>query len=156
MNLEALEQQCLAYLKQVSNPLVRIDVLYDHLARELDLAGFSREELVRFLEKHDLVKVMQPAMTDKSMAPALKDAGLLSEPTVILETRIPTPEQMSAMLLEQIDDLGNALANALRNARAAEDAHTESLVKASLERASQLRQRIVDMHRQQRRQDESE
>jgi hypothetical protein len=46
MNLEDVELKTLAYLKQVSNPLVRIDVLFDHLQRELEMAHFSRADLV--------------------------------------------------------------------------------------------------------------
>lgn len=146
MNLEDIEQKTLAYLKQVSNPLVRIDVLYDHLARDLDLSGFSKRDLVDFLEDHELFRVLDPVVADDEAGRLMHEAGFLTEPSVILDTRMPTRTELSVTMLEQLDRLGDALASALREARAQKNAEVESQVEAALERAKTLRERVMKFH----------
>ena len=146
MNLEDVEQKTLAYLKQVSNPLVRIDVLFDHLQRDLELAGFSRADLVEFLEKHERFRVLDPVVPDDEAGRLMHEAGFLTEPSVILDTRMPSRDNLAAAMLEQLDRLGEALVGALHEARADENPEREAQVKLALEKAGRLRERVVKFH----------
>lgn len=146
MNLEDVEQKTLAYLKQVSNPLVRIDVLFDHLKRELDLGSFSKEDLTDFLEEHDLFRVLDPVVADDEAGRLMGEAGFLTEPSVILDTRMPARTELAATMLDQLDRLGEALIRALQEAREQENAEAETQVKMALERAARLRQQVVKFH----------
>ena len=49
MNLEAIEQRVLRFLKQAKNPLVPFDQLLEYLQREEDLGAFTESELLDFL-----------------------------------------------------------------------------------------------------------
>lgn len=146
MNLEDIEQKALAYLGQAGNPLVRIDVLFDHLEREVDMGGFSRSDLTKFLEGHDLIRVLSPVAAGDVEGRMLGEAGLLVEPSAIMRTRMPTRQQIAAAMVDQLDRLGEALVAALQEARAEHDEPTESQVRGALERATALRTRIVALH----------
>lgn len=146
MNLEEIEQKTLAYLKQVSNPLVRIDVLFEHLQRELELGSFSKAELVDFLEDHDLFRVLDPVVSDDESGRLMRDAGFLTEPSVILDTRMPSRAELAVTMLDQLDRLGEALVSALHEARDQGNAETEQQARTALERASKLRERVVKFH----------
>lgn len=107
MNLEAIEEHVLNYLEQVTNPLVRIEVLHAHLrdrglADTLDLA-----RLKDFLGRHERVRVMEPGVTAPEGIGG--DAGDPSGAYAILTTRVPTPEQITAMMVEQLQMLEQAL-----------------------------------------------
>ncbi len=143
MNLEDIEQKTLGYLGQVNSPLVRIEVLFDYLDREMDMYGFSREDLVDFLERHDLVRVMDPVVADDDIGAAMRDAGMLTEPSVILKERIPSRDELVVALFESFDRMGNALALALSEARGLSDSAQEREVLAVLERASALRKKLA-------------
>ena len=54
MNLEAIEQRVLRFLKQAKNPLVPFDQLLEYLQREEDLGAFTESELLDFLRDHEL------------------------------------------------------------------------------------------------------
>lgn len=145
MNLEDIEQKTLAYLKQAGNPLVRLDTLYQHLDRELELGACSLAELRAFLEKHELFRVIETLPAGEGIGEALEQAGLLNEPCVILDTRLPTRDQMTAMMLDQIGRLGQALATALGEAREAGDSRREEQVKRALGRIAKLQKGILEL-----------
>lgn len=146
MNLEDVEQKTLAYLKQAGNPLVRLDTLHRRLKRELELGAYSLSDLRAFLENHELFRVIETLPAEEGLGEALEQAGFLNEPCVILDTRLPTREQMASMMLEEIDRLGQALATALTEARQDGDASREEHIKRALARTSKLQKRIVEFH----------
>lgn len=145
MNLEAIEQQALNYLAQVSNPLVRIEVLYAHLrdhglAEGLDMAG-----LKDFLAKHDLIRVMEPALPveDLEGIGAAEAPGVPSGAYAILATRVPSDQQLAAMMVEQLDAMREALQAAKTEALDRADVARMSALDAALNRVHALRAKLA-------------
>ena len=99
MNLEQMEQQCINYLSQVSNPLVPVDNLLRHLWQEEEFAGLTRQDLLSYLRKHEMVTVVDPERDeDPERVRDLSEAGLASGPRVILKSRTPTKAEMSDLM----------------------------------------------------------
>ena len=143
MNLDTLEEKLLHYLGQVSNPLVRIDVLYEHLLQDRQFEQLSREDLLDFLNPHDQVSVIQtPGDAQNSIE--LEEAGFGTGPCVILRTRIPTGDHMAVMMLNQLKSVHEALSRALIEARESGDASTEAEIRKALERSSNIRTRLTE------------
>ncbi len=143
MNLEAIEQRVLAYLKQVQNPLVRISTLLNYVRSVDEFGTISESDLVDFLEHHELFRVIPPAQFAETLGPALASAGLLDESAVILVTRIPPPGQVAAMMTMQIDLMREALSAALREALEHDDEVRVQRIRRLLERTQKLREKLV-------------
>ncbi len=143
MNLDMMEEKLLNYLRQVSNPLVRIDVLYDHLVQDKQFKELSREDLLDFLNPHDQVNVIQ-SPGDLQTSLELEEAGFATGPCVILRTRIPTGDQLAAMMVDQLRTVHEALGRALVEARERGDVETESEIRKALERSSGIHKRLTE------------
>ncbi len=144
MNLEAVEQKCLSYLKQVSNPLVPLHVLVQHLAGDPACGDVQEDVLLAFLRKHELFRVMDgPALSGESeQLGGLAEAGMLRGPYVILDTRIPTPAELGARVSEELETMRNALATALDNARQSDDSERSDRILALLARLEKLQKKL--------------
>jgi hypothetical protein len=117
MNLEVIEEKVLIYLKQTSNPLVKVDLLHQHLLEEIEQDQISLKDLVNFLENHELFRLIQPLpIDDPNMNSIFESSGFINTPCVILDTRVPTPTQTATLMLEQLDQLLTALNKALQEA----------------------------------------
>jgi hypothetical protein len=135
MSLEAIEEQILAYMEQISNPLVRIEVLLAHL-RDRGLAdSMNAAQLKDFLTRHDRVRVMEPAI-------AAPDSNDMAGAYVILKTRVPTPEQLTTMMLEQLQALEEALVAARLAAIEADDTARVAPIEEALRRIGALFKRL--------------
>ena len=143
MNLDTMEEKLLNYLRQVSSPLVQIDVLYEHLVQDKQFEQLSRSDLLDFLNPHDQVNVIQ-SPGDSKTSLELEEAGFSTGPCVILRTRIPTGDQLGTMMVEQLKTVHEALGKALLEARERGDAATESEIRKALERSSDLRRRLTE------------
>ncbi len=137
-NMEAIEQRTLAYLKQVSNPIVPLATLQAHLAQGED-CSISDADLLDFLHKHELFRVLEPMAAaggpEASMLPV--------RPGVILETRTPTQTQLVAHMLSELTILQEALDKALREAQRTADHERVQAVAGLLERVEGLRERLM-------------
>ncbi len=145
MNLEAIEQRTLRYLKQAVNPLVPFDTLRDHLSRETDLGSFTDVELLAFLRNHELFEVIDPVQFDaQDLEEAdLSQAGLQMTPHVILTTRVPTQRQMAEQMGRQLDALVQTLSDAMAAAKqTGQPAKAQALIRL-LDRAQELQQRVA-------------
>lgn len=147
MNLEAIEQECLAYLMQVSNPLAPLENLVRHLRSREQCAEFTEAQLLQFLRQHELFKVIEPAPADQDpdVARQLAELGVPTGPRVVLVTRIPTSAQIAGMLQEQLEVMTNALAKAMAEAKEKGDTNTEDRVLDALARAEKLKKKIRDV-----------
>lgn len=87
--------------------------------------------------------MIEPPADDDGVAAALKEEGFLGVPHVILESRRPSADHLAAMLLEQIDRMGEALAHALAEAREAGDSERQEAIERTLQRTSTLRTKIT-------------
>jgi hypothetical protein len=143
MNLETIEEKCLNYLRQAPNPLVPVDTLLEFCRREPECGKLSRQELLDFLRPHALVKVMDgPDAGEAIDQETFGAAGINMGPRVILNTRVPTKEQMADMILDQMKNMTEMLVEALALARKAkDDAHIQEL-EAALAKSEALRQKM--------------
>ena len=72
------------------------------------------------------------------------DAGdLVSGPCVILETRIPTGDQLAAMMVDQLDSIDQSLGTALVQVRDRGDSDAESRLRDALKHARDIRGRLA-------------
>ncbi len=144
MSLEDIEQKTLLYLKQTINPLVRIDVLHEHLSDQLPDDPISLSDFADFLDQHELFRVIHPLAMDSNpgMQDVFDQVGFASAPCVLLATRMPTKEQMFGMMLAQLDTLNNALGMAMREARDRSDTERVHTIRKALDRSVSLRTRI--------------
>ncbi len=144
MNLEDIEQKVFRYLKQVSNPLVRVDVLLAHLQEDGENTDLGADRLLEFCKHHELFRVLNPT----SLAPtgegrqALEAMGLGEVPCVILDTRVPTEAQINELMANQLLRMKEALELAFREARDGGDVPRMNQIKSALVRADHLMQRL--------------
>ncbi len=142
-HLEAIEEKALRYLGQVSNPLVRIDVLHAHLADAEAGEQIVRGELEDFLKHHELIRVIEALPQEAGGATeelARQDA---SASYVILGDRVPTHEQTAAMMLEQLNSMHKAISVAQAEARNNADFALLSRISDALQRIEALREKLI-------------
>jgi hypothetical protein len=140
MDLEAVERKCLAYLKQVQNPLVPISQLFRHLTLDESLVLPSEAQFIAFLREHELFKVIDPVglAADSAGAKSMQEAGLNAEPFVVLCTRVPTENDLADMLRDQMRQIVSALFVATRQAQESGNEEYYARAKELLQRASTL------------------
>ncbi len=140
MNLEHLEELCTKYLEQTANPLVPLDTLFQYLQRDATCADISRNELLAFLNKHEMFHIIETMpQTDSGTAEQLNDIGIQPGPRVILRTRIPTPAELTGLIERQL----NAMSDALN--KAYEEAEQEGNEEA-VERTREMLDRLEHLH----------
>jgi hypothetical protein len=139
MNLEAIEQRALAYLEQIDNPLVRLDVLYAHLADHDLTDGFSVQQLKDFLTRHDQVRVIESPALELEDAAAAEPRGAYA----VAKDRVPSQTQLTAMMREQLDVLMDALATAREEALQFDQPDKLRLIEEARERAQALRAKLA-------------
>ena len=141
MNLEAIEQKCLSYLKQVSNPLVPVENLMNHLRADEDCPEFNEQQFIEFLRDHELIMLVEPPHADEApeVAEELGSMGIPVGPRVILTTRLPTKEELAGMVARSLQRMTNALAGAMNEARETGDTESEDEVLDILARAERLK-----------------
>lgn len=146
MNLEALEQACLKYLQQTKNPLVPVRTLLNHVQLKPQCREVSEPELLAFLRKHELFKVVDaPSERDPEEEAELESLGLVTGPRVILVTRVPTPTEIAAIITEQMSSMTDALYRALAEATETGDVEACNQINEVLQRAAQLQKKIGDI-----------
>lgn len=143
MNLETIEEKCLSYLRQAPNPLVPVDTLLEFCRRDPECANLERQDLLDFLRPHELVKVVDgPEAGEEIDRETFGAAGIDMGPRVILNTRIPTKDQMTDIIAAQMKNMTEMLVEALHLARKAKDeAHVQEL-EAALQKSEALRQKM--------------
>ena len=154
MNLETIEQRCLAYLAQTSAPLVPVSRLLRHLRNaEGGAEKIPERDLLDFLRKHELFKVIEaPEPADDKVGAVLEkppqdgmdpqDLGDPQGPSVILRTRIPTPPQLLNEIELQLDRMTAALHNALEEADDEGDIGACNKVREIIARTAGLREKF--------------
>ena len=133
MNLEYVEQKCLQHLKETANPLVPIAALMVHLQDDEASRGISEQELIDFLRKHELFRVIAP-----DAAGGEENDG----PRVILVTRIPTAPEIAAKMREEMEKMTGALAAAHAEALKSGDAKALARIADIMQRAEALARRL--------------
>ena len=144
MNLEEIEEKALLHLGQVTNPLVRIGSFYARLRAEIDLGEFSLQDFHSFLDRHELVRVVNGVALDPDMESSLQSADLAMGECAMLKSRVPTESQMAVMMVAQLESLQQALGTALAEAHERRDAARVHSLQESLKRLESIRRRFGD------------
>ena len=146
MNLESIEQRCLAYLQEVQKPMVPIAQLLRFVHEDEDSADVTESELLGFLRKHELFTVIEPQGLTESAGKMkeLEAAGFMTTPSVILTTRLPSKNELAEAMQLQMGTMLNALEAAMNQARGENNPRLAMEVQAILKRARDLQQKIDD------------
>ena len=140
MNLEKVEEKCLHYLAQASNPLVPVDTLLEFCRRDPECGELTRQALLEFLRPHEQVQVMEGPdvgeVVDQAMFSA---AGINMGQRAILKTRVPAREEIAEMLYEQLKDMTDVLVESLNMAQKSGDTHRISQLEEALKKSEALR-----------------
>lgn len=143
MNLEKIEEKCLHYLAQASNPLVPVDTLLDFCQRDPECGKLDRRELLDFLRPHAGIQVMEgPDMGDAIDPETFKAAGINLGQRAILKTRVPAKEEIAEMLFEQLKDMTDVLVESLGEAKKAKDGERVAQIETALQKSEALRAKM--------------
>jgi len=140
VNLEAVETECVRYLRQVANPIVPLHTLLRHLWQEDQFEAVTEPDLLGFLREHELFYVYECTADEPDQYKRLEEAGILTGPRVILKDRMPTQTQMTLMMQAELDSMTTALNNALETAEQAGNAEASKRIREILARAEKLRE----------------
>lgn len=147
MNLEAIEQRCLAYLAQVTRPLAPVGQLLRHLHDDPETAGVSEDELLQFLRHHEDIAVIEATglPSEPGMAEAFAAADIPAGPYVILKSRMPTAHEWSEQFRAQMESMVEALESAHTEAMANGNQEAVREITALLDRARRLQKRLGEL-----------
>lgn len=147
MNLEDIEQKTLHFLKQVSNPLVRLDVLLDHLRENSTLPDLDETRLIEFLADHELFRIIEPLaqLGDSQQTEALSKTGFASDRCVILDSRVPSQDHLLAMMTDQVGRMIDSLKAAFEEAKSAGDVGRMQTLQEILGRSSELQKKLATL-----------
>ena len=140
MNLEKIEEKCLNYLAQASNPLVPVDTLLAFCQRDPECGKLSRQDLLDFLRPHAQIQVMEGVDMGGAIDPqTFAAAGINMGQRAILNTRVPSREEIAEMLFEQLRDMTDLLVDSLTQAKAAKDTERIVQLELALQKSEALR-----------------
>ncbi|GMW01738.1 MAG: hypothetical protein AMXMBFR84_28750 [Candidatus Hydrogenedentota bacterium] len=144
MNLEKLEQRCLAYLKQVSHPFVSLDRLGEYVRRLEEFNTITDNELREFLSKHELFEVFDPVglASDPETSTLLAAEGIPVAPVVVLCTRVPSESQLTNYVETVLETLQSAMKEACRDAQERGQSDRARRIVALIDRTQVLREKL--------------
>ena len=144
MYLERVEELCLRYLGQAVNPLVPVAKLHAYLVREDAENAPSPAALLDFLRRHADIIVLDGPGDDAPVTEAgFAEAGFMMGPRAMIKTRVPSREQMRAMMIEQVDEMREKLRDALEDAWKHGDGALVARAEEAARRAEALRARLL-------------
>lgn len=137
MRLERVVHDCIGFLRRSTNPLVPLDTLYTVCVGEG--TNLSKEDLLAFLRNHAEVLVIEGADESLPVSPSeFSGAGINMGPRVILKERMPSREEMTDIMRQQLEHMRLHLGHALDKARANNDLDAVREIEAALERGALL------------------
>jgi hypothetical protein len=136
MSMERIEERCLAYLSQASNPLVPFRTLLEYARSGDESLQIGEQELLAFLKYHELMHVLEPFDAGGEWACATVEMD--TDRHVILKSRIPNRKEMVTNLRGQLDGVRATLQAALDEARSTGDFARVTSLEQALERAEEL------------------
>jgi hypothetical protein len=146
MDLERVELRCYRYLGQAANPLVPIARLLQHVREDEECGDVSEHDLLSFLRRHEMFKVIEPLAPEgrSETASELAELGIATGPRAILRTRVPTKPEIGAMFAEQFSQMSDALSNAYRAAVEKGNAERGDKILSMLARIESLQKKLKD------------
>ena len=146
VNLELVEERCLVYLAEASNPLVPCNTLFDYCRRHEALRELAKEEFLHFLRHHHMIRVIEAVpLPVEGVSLSEQEREAATEPRVILKSRVPSPAEMNQLMTEQINRMTASLNQAIQHARTQGDTHALDQLNLALERVRLLGERIKQL-----------
>lgn len=149
MNLERIEQRCLNFLKQSTNPLVPLDTLLAYVRRDDECLEVDGPGLAAFVRQHELFRLIDPP--EMPVGPdgvsALQNLGFRAQPLAVLVTRVPTEQDFIMQFALQMHNLEESLQAAARDAEMEGDAGRAAEATRLLFRTKQLSERFKRLFR---------
>ena len=147
MNLELIEEKCVNYLDQVTNPIVPVATLLEHVRQDEACAAITQNELLEFLRGNHAFLVVERGdeEQDPEEAAGLREIGFVPGPRVLLKKRAPTKEELAGLIQQQLERMNAALHQGLKGATREGDAEAVAKIREILARADQLRDHIDDI-----------
>lgn len=143
MNLEKIEEKCLHYLGQASNPLVPVDTLLAFCQRDPECGRLERQELLDFLRPHAEIQVLEGLDMGAAIDPeTFQAAGINLGQRAILRSRVPAREEISEMLYEQLKDMTDVLVESLNQAKKTRDTARVAELEVALQKSEALRAKM--------------
>jgi hypothetical protein len=147
MNLEAVEQRCLSYLRETTRLLVPVSELLRILDQDEDTQGMDESRLVPFLHAHELFSVIEPDDIQPRGAAMQSEMDLIRERAVCLVERVPSNDQVLASMADALTSMMQALETGTDHAR--KDANPERALEVQniLKRAREIRMKMMELGR---------
>lgn len=143
MNLERVEELCLNYLGQVTNPVVPVEKLLAYCRREQPDLVVDGAAFLHFLRHHGEITVLEgPAGGEPVDADEFAAAGIMMGPRAVLKTRIPAEDNMRRVMERQLEAMRGQLEAALAAARKAGDREKTAQLRAALKKSEELLKRL--------------
>ncbi|MBI2424482.1 MAG: hypothetical protein HYV27_16750 [Candidatus Hydrogenedentes bacterium] len=143
MNMERVEERCLAYLKQVQNPLAPVEHLLEYCRKEEDLADLDAAVFLDFLRNHAEIHVLEgPEDHEAINLQIFSTAGLAMGPRAILFARIPTQQEMTAILAAQLMAMQESLGSTFVQAQEAGDLQRADQIRQAMAQVEELRDKL--------------
>lgn len=144
MNLERVEQRCLNFLKQSTNPLVALDTLLAYVRRDDECLEVDGPGLAAFLRHHELFRLIDPpeVPVGPDDVSALQKLGFRAQPLAVLVTRVPTEQDFLMQFALQMQNLEDSLQAAARDAELEGDTDRAADATRLLFRTKQLSERF--------------
>ncbi len=146
MNLERAELLVFNYLAQAENPLVPVSALLEHCRRDEQCQEVDEPVLLGFLRAHEAIILVEGPGTSEAVGlDAFEAVGINMGPRAILKTRVPSANDMSAMMNAQLEDMEKPLKKARELAETDGDEKSVQEIDAVLARVAELRAKIEGM-----------
>jgi len=147
MDLELVEEKCVSYLDQVTNPIAPVATLLQHVRQEEGCESLTQQHLLEFLRGNQAFIVVEREGEDEDAeeADALREVGYVPGPRVLLKRRTPTKEELAGLIEQQLDRMNAALHQGLKGATREGDAQSVAKIREILNRADELRDHIDDI-----------
>ncbi len=147
MQLEFVEELCIGFLEQTTNPLTPLETLYNYCKRNDTCSNLTQFELYTFLRNHErIMMLLGPDQNEPVNEEALRAGGLLMGPRVILKERIPSEGNLMLLFKAQLDDMETKLKSAIDSLNSEQQEEIDAFTSA-LKRIKILRDNIQKLDR---------
>ncbi len=146
MRIERVEEICLNCLRDAESPLVPVTELYQQCVDTENVGHVLTEEaLLQFLRGHADVVVVEGIGEDDSVEAAVFDKiGIVSGAHAMLESRVPTRDEMKEMLEIQLAHMRENLKAALQQAQQNKDKAKADKIEALIENTDAINERLQE------------
>ena len=147
MHLEYVDELCIRFIEQESNPLTPLETLYNFCKRDDACSNLTLHALFTFLRNHErITMLLGPDQNEPVNEETLRAGGLFMGPRVILKERIPSEGNLMLLFKAQLDDMEIKLKNAIDSLNSDQQEQIDAF-NIALKRIAILRENIKKLDR---------